>query len=60
MPYEYDLGDFTEIGDGDTAIVSPIPSGFGEGGFGEGGFGGDGATVVISSGVTSWTDIETP
>jgi len=57
---ELDTGvDFTPSGDLGQIVITST-GGFGEGGFGEGGFGGSTTTLVLSGGLTTWTNINTP
>ena len=55
-----DDSDFVPIGDQGIIQITTQVVGFGEGGFGEGGFGGGIQTVTLSSGETSWTEIDEP
>jgi len=49
------MSDFIDIGDAGVILIPGV--GFGEGGFGEGPFGG-GSSLIVSSGITTWTEIE--
>ena len=55
-----DDSDFFPIGDEGALIIVEETQEYGEGEYGEGSYGGGIITTTLSSGETTWTDIENP